>query len=778
MSSNSSLHLGSENDMFFSSSKRGIGKIRLFIFLLIAIVIGFIVGILVGKFAINDEQQNNEVVVSEEFQHILSDADPSISQQIIDAIDPARIEANLRYLSQIPHIAGRQADFDLVEMLKSRFIDNGLQVQITPYDVLLSYPSNETPNSVRLLDANGTVVYDAKHDESNISQYQDVVPPFNAYSPCRLVEGPLVYAGYGRVEDYIWLKQNNITVTGNIVIVKYGRIFRGDKVDLAAINGAIGIIIYSDPADFTGNFMGDSRVYPETWWMPPSGAQRGTIYIPNGDPLSPGYPANDYGYRFTEESAVPPLPKIPCHPIGYGAALNILKHLGGTAVPTPSDLSGGLNITYRTGPAFLETGMKIQLNVTTKNERAKVENVFGIIKGFVEPDRYVLFGNHRDAWIYGAIDPSSGTAVMMEVARVMGDLVKRGVWRPRRTIVFCSWGAEEYGLVGSTEWVEQYVSTLRERAVAYINVDLAIEGNDTLQALATPLMYNIIHDASKKVKNPNPAEIQAGRPTVYDTWLHFKPWNFTQGDKTVVPLINTPGSGSDYAPLLQQAGITTVDFRYSLDTKLYKMSSYPLYHTEYETFDLVKEQYDKDFEFHAAVARVGGEAIRVLADSLIIPFNVSNYAPGLELCRQSLDRDYGTLLRDNLGSETYDKLSKVIVGFREDVQEFETRQNNIDRKDPYALRELNDKIMLLEKAFLHPEGLPVRPLKKHVIFAENQHDTYAGTSFPGLLDLLFEIEKEPERWETVKQHFHVILTIIQTAGITLRDATSFMSETL
>ncbi|CAG5118526.1 unnamed protein product, partial [Candidula unifasciata] len=160
------------------------------------------------------------------------------------------------------------------------------------------------------------------------------------------------------------------------------------------------------------------------------------------------------GYRFTEENAEPPLPKIPCHPIGYGAAANILSRLGGMEIPPGSAMSGGLAITYRTGPEFLEPAMKIQLNVTTRNERAKVENVFGIIKGTVEPDRYILIGNHRDAWIYGAIDPSSATAVMMELARVIGDLVKSGTWKPRRSIVFCSWGAEEYGLVGSTEWVE------------------------------------------------------------------------------------------------------------------------------------------------------------------------------------------------------------------------------------------------------------------------------------------------------------------------------------
>ncbi|BFZ07500.1 hypothetical protein BsWGS_10539 [Bradybaena similaris] len=768
------LRLGSENDLIFTP-KAGISTTRLLLLVAVSLVAGFVVGILIGRYALQDEDHSSSVPDFSE--PLVRDADPSISKKIIDAIDPARIEANLRYLSEKPHIAGRERDSELVQQLKKVFTDSGMYVQITPYDVLLSYPSDETPNSVRLLDGNNTVVYDAKADESNISNYEGVVPPFNAYSPNRLVEGSLVYAGYGRVEDYIWLTQNNINVSGSIVIVKYGSIFRGDKVEIAAANGAVGIILYSDPADCTGNFMNDTRVYPDTWWMPPTGAQRGTIYSPTGDPLSPGYPANDVGYRFTEEDAIPPLPKIPCHPIGYGAAVKILSRLGGLEIPQDSVMSGGLGIKYRTGPAFLEPGMKIQLNVTTRNERAKVENVFGIIKGTVEPDRYVLIGNHLDAWIYGAIDPSSATAVMMELARVMGDLVKSGTWKPRRSIVFCIWGAEEYGLVGSTEWTEQYVAILRERAVAYLNIDSAVTGNDTLAVAGTPLMYNVIHEAAQKVKNPNPKEIQAGRLTVYDTWLRNEPWNFTQGDKSVVPRVSTPGSGTDYAPLLQKAGITTLDIKYKYGSQ-YRMSQYPLYHTEYETFDLVKQQIDKDFEFHAAVARVSGEITRRLADALILPFNVSNYAAGLENCRLTLHQDYGTLLEQNLGLGTYNKLNTVITSFRQDASQFELLLEKLEKNNPYALREINDKLLLLEKAFLHPDGLPTRPLKKHVIFAENSNDAYAGSSFPGLVDLLFQIEKEPARWERVKQHFHTILNIIQTAGFTLREVGSFMSETL
>ncbi|CAL1543996.1 unnamed protein product [Lymnaea stagnalis] len=753
--------------------KRGVGisKVQLAAVVFVLTAAGLGVGLLVGKFGIcQPEDKNDGDVKSRVLDRLVSEADPTISQLIMDGIDPHRIEENLRLLTRKPHIAGRPNDFELVKLLQQHFKDNGLLVQTAPYDVLLSYPSETTPNSVRLVDGRGHVVYDSVTDESDISHLPDVVPPFHAYSANSLVEGQIVFVGYGRHLEYESLLKLGINVTGHLVLVKYGKLFRGDKVAIAASYGATGVIMYTDPDDYTGFKSGDRRVYPETWWMPPNGAQRGTILLGEGDPLTPGYPANDLAFRYAENEVDPPMPQIPSHPIGYGAAYNIIRYLNGSNVP--SGWQGALNITYRTGPGFTQPGMKIQLNVTSRNERVKAENVFGIIRGSSEPDRYVLFGNHRDAWIYGALDPSSGTAILMELARVMGGLVKSGKWRPRRSMVFCSWGAEEYGLIGSTEWVEQYVALLRERAVAYINVDIAVQGNNTLRVSSTPLMYNIVYEASKKVPNPNTAEIQAGRKTVYDTWLQVTPQ--TDHENTLVPAITTLGSGSDYAPLLQRAGITAIDLRYSYDRKLYDVPSYPLYHTEYEIFDVVKEQFDRDFQFHAAMAKVVGEMSRSLADSLLLPFKLLNYANGLDSLRKILDREYGSVLSKDI--DNYDRLAEIIQGFTEDVLSFETRLKTIDTKDPLAIRAANDQMLLLERAFLDPAGLPERPLKKHVIFAEDAHDSYAGTSFPGLVDLLFEIEKHPERWEKVRHHFSVILQIIQSAGATLRDVTNFMPE--
>ncbi|XP_059147924.1 putative N-acetylated-alpha-linked acidic dipeptidase [Physella acuta] len=768
----SGVELDSSSDALFKQPMRSRRVVQIVI-LVAALVLGLAIGLLVGTFAIGQEQDG--LYLSGVPAGLVSDADPAIAQKIIDGIQASRIEENLRLLSQKPHIAGRENDMELVELLKSRFRSAGLAVQTTPYDVLLSYPDLQSPNSVRLINASNHIIYDAKSDDSDISALRDVVPPFHAYSPSSLVQGNIVFVGYGRDEDYQVLREHNVTVTGNLVLVKYGKIFRGDKVDIANKHGATGVIMFSDPADYTGMKSGDPRVYPDTWWLPPSGSQRGTVFTGDGDPLTPGHPANNLAYRYPQDKVKPPLPKIPSHPIGYGAAIHIIKSMSGPRAP--SSWQGGLNVTYHLGPTFIHSGWKIELNVTSKNERAKADNVFGIIRGFVEPDRYVLIGNHRDAWIYGAIDPSSGTAVMLEVARVMGALVQSGQWRPRRSIVFCSWGAEEFGLIGSTEWVEQYVATLRERAVAYVNIDIAVDGNDTIKVAATPLMRNVVMDACKKVPNPNPNEVKAGRRSIYDTWVHVTPDLDDNNKTTGRPVMSSLASGSDFAPLLQRAGITAADATYTFDKKRYSVSSYALYHTEYETFQIVKDQFDREFKFHAAMAQFGAEMVRSLADPLILPMNVTNYATGLEELRVILHKEYGELLSSNLG-DSYDLLETVIRNFSVDVSTFENNLQKVNKKNPLAVRAVNDQIMLLERAFLEPEGLPNRPYKKHLIFAENSNDAYAGSSFPGLVDLLFEVNNSTERWDQVRQHFAVILQVIQSAGATLRDVTGFMDEYL
>ncbi|GFO03790.1 N-acetylated-alpha-linked acidic dipeptidase 2 [Plakobranchus ocellatus] len=310
-------------------------------------------------------------------------------------------------------------------------------------------------------------------------------------------------------------------------------------------------------------------------------------------------------------------------------------------------------------------------------------------------------------------------------------------------------------------------------------MDVPVIGNDTLHVDATPLMHRLAYETAKKVENPNPAERAAGRTSVYDTWLRVEPWMDEHGQSKGVPRIGSLGSGSDYAPLLQRAGVTTFDLWYAVDPKRYDVQWYALYHTEYEVFDIYKSQFDRDFEYLRAVARVSAEVTRSLADSLLLPLGLSDYSQALHKIHHSLDNDYGAALRNNL--QNFDQLLEVITEFGQDVDDFERRLVTLDSNNPYIIRQINDQMMLLERAFLDPAGLPLRPLKKHLLFAENANNRYAGSSFPGLGDLLFQIDFDPDpqgRWERVQQHFSVILHTIQSAGATLREVNRFMMETL
>ncbi|XP_021351946.1 glutamate carboxypeptidase 2-like [Mizuhopecten yessoensis] len=492
-------------------TKRGAHVRRnLLISALVCLVLGMAIGLLIGRFGTCPEQPELDVKdgvflpgISEK---IIQDGDPTISDEIINNIKSDNIRDYLRTLSEFPHLAGTDADYRQAKELHDFWKHEGLdEAYLTPYDVLLSYPNvtdDDMMNRIELLDDTDGIVYQSPLREAILHPTEnksDVVPPFNAYSaPGDVVSERLAYVNYGRLEDYRWLKNNtSVDVTGAIVIVRYGKIFRGDKVHLATLHGAIGIIIYSDPADYTLDGS-TSRVYPEDWWLPPSGTQRGTIYRGLGDPLTPGYPATETSYRYTENSSEAQLPTIPAHPVGYGIGQNLLSAMAGEEVP--ADWRGALNITYRLGGLLNTTGWKIRMFISTKNAIRRTYNAFGIIRGAIEPDRYVLIGNHRDAWVFGAMDPSSGTAVMKEVSRVMGNLVQQGRWRPRRTVIFCSWGSEEYGLIGSNEWVEQYVKNLAARSVAYVNLDTAVIGNFSLRASGTPLMYQSIYHATRQVQ--------------------------------------------------------------------------------------------------------------------------------------------------------------------------------------------------------------------------------------------------------------------------------------
>ncbi|XP_063061075.1 N-acetylated-alpha-linked acidic dipeptidase 2-like [Engraulis encrasicolus] len=684
-------------------------------------------------------------------------------ESFLQDIHTHNIRHYLREFTRLPHLAGTEQNLRLAERIKDEWVEFGLEgVELVPYDVLLSYPNQTRPNYISILQ-DGHEVFNTSLSEPVPEGYEnvsDIVPPYNAFSPQGQPEGDMVYVNYGRTEDFMQLDGLGINCSGRIAIARYGKIFRGNKVKNAMLWGAIGIILYSDPADYCAEGV---DVYPQGWNLPGGGAQRGNVLNLNGagDPLTPGYPAKEYTYRFDPEEGVG-LPKIPVHPIGYNDAYHLLKNMGGES--PPSGWSGALNVSYRIGPGFTpDSGQRtVRMNVFSTNSVTRIYNVIGRIQGAEEPDRYVILGGHRDAWVFGGIDPISGAATVHETARSAGALLKTG-WRPRRTMVFASWDAEEFGLLGSTEWAEENAKVLQERAVAYINADSAIEGMYTLRVDCTPSLHTLVYDITKKISSPEQGEEGT---SLYDSWHKRDNWT---NDRDA-PRISKLGSGSDFEAYFIRLGIAAGRARYTKNKKTERYSNYPLYHSVYETFELVGGAYDPSFRRLQAVARVRAGLIFRLANDRLLPLDCEEYAAAL--------KKYATSIRDLAHTHadmaqynvSFDPLFSAVENFTTAAREFHQRLRNLDTSNKLAVRMANDQLMYLERAFVDPLGLPGRPFYRHVIFAPSSHNKYAGESFPGVYDALYSLKREvhpAEAWREVKRQLSIATFTVQAAAMTL-----------
>lgn len=731
----------------------------------IAFVVGISVGVLIGWFSGPDRVDPQR------------EADPTISKKLMDLIDNVKIDENLKYLTSDPHVAGRPRQHEIAEWVKDQYIKFGFdEAEIFTYNVLLSYPS-EVPgeeNVIQRLVPDGgepdgyRVEYQSQIDEPALDETaegKDVLPPFNAYSATGTVEGELVYANYGRVEDFFHLeREKGINLTDKIVIARYGKLFRGDKAKYAADFGAKGIILYSDPADYT--VIGEP-VYPDGKYLPPTGTQRGScIGGLVGDPLTPGYPSVDSAYRSPEEKTSI-LPTIPIHPIPSKDAIEFLKLMDGEDVQ--KDWKGDMNVTYKYGPGFASPNEnnKVRMKISTHNEKADTWTVIGTIRGSVEPDRYVIMGNHIDAWAFGAIDPSSGTAAVLEVARAFGELTKTG-WRPRRTIIFGSWGSEEYGLIGSYEWVEELTKNLDRRAVAYLNMDVAVSGTFVPYFASTPNLYRAIREATKLVPDPNPDDLEGDVTTLYDRWLARAPF-LEDGE----PYIADLGSGSDFTAFLQVVGMSASDVSF-VDDRALGISPYPMYHSVYETYKLVKTYYDPDFYYHQAAARAYAEIMRNLAESIVLPLNCLDYANKIDDFFKSLrDGDTGQKMIHD-GGLSFDHMEQAVNKLVEAATTFqEYIENEVDYTNLYQIRAVNDQLMSFERAFIDPLGLPDRPTTRHVIFAPSTRDKYSSDKFAGIVDTMFDIDNnpDPDKWEYVAEQLAAVTYALQSAAYSLKIIT-------
>jgi N-acetylated-alpha-linked acidic dipeptidase len=618
--------------------------------------------------------------------------------------DPKSAREHLRRLTIEPHIAGTKEDYNTAVYVRDQLRSYGLSAELKEYEVWLNYPNSQPVLELITTRRQPLSVREAPVPGDPSSSHPKISPLFNGFSASGDVTGPVVYANYGLPNDYEDLKKAGVDVKGKIVIVRYGNSFRGVKAKVAEQNGAIGCIIYSDPED-DGYMQGD--VFPKGPWRPVASGQRGSVqYLFDypGDPLTPGKPAIPGTPRLKPEEATD-LTRIPVQPIAYDVARTILSQLKGPL--RPRGFQGGLPFAYHVGGT---NDVKLRLKTDMDYKLRTIWNVVARIDGNEEKDRWVVLGNHRDAWVFGAVDPNSGSSAMLEVGHGFGELLKQG-WKPRRTIFLCSWDAEEYGLIGSTEWAEEMADELRQKAVAYLNLDAAVSGPH-FGASSVPSLWRLIRGATRDVKDPKTGK------SIYQQWQDRSRENRPEGDQDMREArIGALGSGSDYTPFLQHLGIPSTDMGFNGD--------YGVYHSAYDSFYWMDHFGDPGFTYHVAAAQLWGTLALRLADADGLQFDYTDYAHQI--------RDFFTeamrLARiRNLASSLDDKaMTSAIDDFAKEAERVEKdRQEAVRKGDRAELAKINDALVQAERQFIDARGLRGRAWYKHQIYAPGFYTGYAA----------------------------------------------------
>ena len=672
-----------------------------------------------------------------------SPSESATERTFLAAPDPKLAEEHLRILTQAPHMAGTPEDKATAEYVAQKFREAGLETEMVEYKVWMNYPSEI---SVDLVAPAGAEMHGPTREHVDNDPYQDdprVVMPFNSMSPSGDVEADVVYANYGTPDDFDKLDKMNIDVRGKIVLVRYGQNFRGVKAFVAQQRGAAGVIIYSDPAD-DGWRRGDK--YPEGPWRPDTGVQRGSIgymFEFPGDPTTPGMASvsslPDSKRISPEQSAQ--MPKIPVTPLSYHDAWPILEHLGGP--DSPREWQGSLPFTYHVGPG----PSRIKMHLKQDYQFRTLWDVIGQVKGSLEPQQWVVTGNHRDAWVYGAVDPNSGTAAMLEAVHGVGELLKSG-WRPKRTMIFASWDGEEEGLIGSTEWAEQHESDLRN-SPAYFNVDVAVTGA-RFGASAVPSLKQFLRDISKAVPSPKGG-------TLYQAWQkdasarssessesRRMPAAEVRGDVPVGDL----GSGSDYTPFLQHLAVPSTDISSS--------GAYGVYHSVFDNFAWFKKFGDPDFVYEQEMARVLGlEAVR-MADADVLPYDYEEYGKEVTSYLETAQKR----AKDKFGGNGPDFKPVTEAAYR--FEAAGARMLSKQKNPPTDVERLNEVLLNTERALLVPQGLPHRPWYRHVVYAPGEYTGYAAVVIPGVNEAL-----DKGDGERMRQQLEVLAAALERAAKTL-----------
>jgi N-acetylated-alpha-linked acidic dipeptidase len=634
-----------------------------------------------------------------------------------------------RIFTAEPHLAGSKRNNDLAQYIASEWRKQGLEdVVVRRYDVYATEPKSAS------LEMIAPVVYRAGLREEGYDADPDTKNPHvsSAWSGMSIsgdVTAPLVYAHSGNPEDYDLLRKQGIDVKGKIVLMRYSNpySYRGFKALTAEREGAAAILIYSDP---TEDGFKKGEVFPDGPWGPESHIQRGAItydFMVPGDPLTPGWASVPGAKRISLSEAVS-VPKIMAMPLSWKDAKPLLENIGGPIAPP--EWQGGLPIEYRLGGE----SARIHLNIQMDNSIKPYYVVESRIRGAESPDEWVVLGNHRDAWVYGAVDPSSGTASMMEMTRAFGQMLKSGI-RPRRTLVICSWDGEEIGLTGSTEWGEQFADELRKKAVAYINVDSSTSGPN-LEGSAVASLAPMLVETTRSLQDPS------GK-SLYEAWKESATRKKAEGkDGAQVSdytLADTRiGSGSDHTVFLNFIGMPVLGLGFE--------GPYGVYHSMYDDFYWMNHFGDPGYRYHVLMSQLWGVLALRLANADLLPFDFANYANNI--------RDFVHDLSAGKDMSQLD-LNPLLDGVKQ-FGDAGTRLNQSLSRGLMAgniraaqTQVINHAMMQVERNWLNPDGIPGRPWFKHMLYGARY--TYAHLELPALTEAV-----EKQDWPTAKQQAELL----------------------
>src|SRR3984885_9768301 len=665
--------------------------------------------------------------------------------------DPQRMKDNMQRLSARPHHVGSPYDKENAEWILAQYKQWGWDAHIEEFQVLFPTPK------LRLLEMIAPAKFTAKLEEPAESvdptskQKDEQLPTYNAYSPDGDVTAPLVYVNYGLVADYEELARNGVSVKGAIVIPRYGESWRGIKPKLAAEHGAIGCIIYSDPAD---DGYTKQVPFPKGPMRPPEGAQRGSVLdapLYPGDPLTPGIAATKDAKRLRWQDA-PSIAKVPVLPISYADAQPLLAALEGPMAPP--NWRGALPITYRLGPGPAKVHLQLAFNWDLK----PVYDVIATMRGSVEPDLWILRGNHHDAWVNGADDPVSGQVVLLEEARALGGLAKQG-WKPKRTVIYASWDGEEPMLLGSTEWVEQHADELRQHAAVYINSDandrgyLDVEGSHSLQSF--------MNGVAKDVEDPE-AKVSVFKRQQARILLHGTPKQQAEARSGGDLGIGALGSGSDFSAFIDHCGIATINLGFAGEDPSGN------YHSIYDDFYWYSHFSDYDFVYGRALAQAAGLTVLRMADADVMPYEfgglshtVAQYIEEVKALLESRRKEAEDI-RQNLNEGVYaaanDPRNPTVAPPAREIPPFlnfaplDNAAAALDRAaahydkalaspegktlPPDRLLAINQQLSQAERKLTSAQGLPRRPWMQHLLYAPGWYTGYSAKTMPGVREAI------------------------------------------